>query len=87
MIAVFSCGKVVSRMSRNGRVRRLLGHLPFWHRFIAVLRYLSYRSFRLESFAWESPPLGVMLLIIAGVVYFSSNFSISHGFFTLLRQS
>ena len=78
MIAVFACGKVVSRMSRNGRARRLLGHLPFWRRFTAVLRYLSYRSFRLESLAWESPPLGVMLLIVAGVVYFSSNFSLSN---------
>ena len=37
---------------------------------VAGLRYLSYRSFYIRAFSWYSPVLGVILLGLAGFVYF-----------------
>jgi hypothetical protein len=37
---------------------------------VAGLRYLSYRSFYVPTLSWYSPVLGVMLLGLAGFVYF-----------------
>ena len=45
--------------------------------FVAGLRYLAYRSFYVPAFKWYSPVLGVMLLGIAGFVYFMGEFDLS----------
>ena len=37
---------------------------------VAGLRYLSYRSFYIRAFSWYSPVLGVIILGLAGFVYF-----------------
>ncbi|KAK5110267.1 hypothetical protein LTR62_006120 [Meristemomyces frigidus] len=43
---------------------------PVLRRLAATTRYLSYRTFRLEALNWNSAPLGVLLLGLAGTLYF-----------------
>ena len=54
---------------------QVLGYRRFkgpriWHRFIALIRYLSYRGFHVRSLRWNSAPVGVLLLGTAGTVFF-----------------
>lgn len=43
---------------------------PIWRKLMAVMRYLSYRGFRVESLSWSSAPIGVLLLGLVGAVFF-----------------
>lgn len=39
-------------------------------RIVALNRYLSHRSFRLQAINWNSAPLGVLLLALVGTIFF-----------------
>ncbi|KFY07967.1 hypothetical protein V492_06661 [Pseudogymnoascus sp. VKM F-4246] len=43
---------------------------PIWQKLIAALRYLSYRGFYIRSLQWNSSPVGILLLGLAGTVFF-----------------
>ena len=42
---------------------------------MAGTRFLSYKGFHLRGLKWHSPSIGVMLLGLAGVVYFFGSYS------------
>lgn len=53
----------------------LLGYRRFrgpaiWQMLIAAVRYLSYRGFHVKSLRWNSAPIGILLLGVAGSVFF-----------------
>lgn len=65
-IGIFIIGHFISgilgyRRSRGPRV---------WQKLVAAVRYLSYRGFRVESLKWNSAPVGILLLGLAGTVFF-----------------
>lgn len=41
-----------------------------WHKTTAGLRYLAYRGYQMPALRYWSPSLGVLLLGLAGVVFF-----------------
>ena len=66
-IGIFIIGHVISS--------HILGYRKFrgphlWQKFVAVIRYLSYRGFHVKSLRWNSAPVGVLLLGLAGTVFF-----------------
>jgi hypothetical protein len=50
---------------------------------LAGLRYLSYRSFYVQAFSWYSPVLGVILLGLAGFIYFMGRWTSPQYQFTM----
>ncbi|KAK0387758.1 hypothetical protein NLU13_4003 [Sarocladium strictum] len=66
-IGLFIFGNVVSRLSDLSRSNR---SSAIWRRGIASVRYLSYRGFQVKALRWNSAPLGLLLLGLAGAVYF-----------------
>ena len=43
---------------------------PIWRKFVAVLRYSTYRGFYIKALKWNSAPIGVLLLGLAGTIFF-----------------
>ncbi|PVH95905.1 hypothetical protein DM02DRAFT_720569 [Periconia macrospinosa] len=66
-IGVFILGHVM--LSYVLGYRRFRGPVV-WRKFIAFVRYLSYRGFRVKALGWSSAPIGVLLLGLAGTVFF-----------------
>lgn len=64
-IVLFSIGNLVQEASP----RNLLQSRPA-KKLIALYRYLSYRSLRIEALNWNSAPFGILLLAAIGVIYF-----------------
>jgi hypothetical protein len=53
----------------------ILGYRRFrgpavWRKLIASVRYLSYRGFHIRALRWNSAPIGILLLGLAGTVFF-----------------
>lgn len=64
-IILFSLGYLVSRfVFRNGPLSRPTA------RVVALNRYLTQKSFRINALNWNSAPLGVLLLGGAGTIFF-----------------
>ena len=40
-----------------------------WQRLVAVIRYLSYRGFRVNRLRWNTAPVGLLLLAFVGTVF------------------
>lgn len=56
-------------------ISRVLGYRRFkgpavWQKLIASVRYLSYRGFHVRALRWNSAPVGVLLLGLAGTTFF-----------------
>lgn len=67
VVLLFVVGSLVSsilprKISQSQSNRRLVG----------MVRYLSYRAFRISPLNWNSAPIGVLLLGALGAVYFFS---------------
>ncbi|KAF7959075.1 hypothetical protein EAE96_002592 [Botrytis aclada] len=66
IIGIFIVGYVLTQVLA-------LSHRPeslIWRRGVALIRYLSYRGFRIEALRWNSAPVGVLLLGAIGTIYF-----------------
>ncbi|KAE8451687.1 hypothetical protein EG329_003144 [Mollisiaceae sp. DMI_Dod_QoI] len=66
-IGIFIIGHVISSL--------VLGYRRFreprsWRKLIAGVRYLSYRGFYIKPLRWSSAPVGVLLLGLAGTLFF-----------------
>lgn len=66
-IGIFTIGHVIS--SQVLGYRRFRGP-NLWNKLIAGIRYLSYRGYHVKSLQWNSAPLGVLLLGLAGALFF-----------------
>lgn len=66
-IGLFIIGHIISSPLLGFRKGRLP---PKCQRLIAIVRYLSYRGFHVKAVHWNSAPLGVLLLGLAGTVFF-----------------
>ncbi|KAJ5635172.1 uncharacterized protein N7484_008485 [Penicillium longicatenatum] len=64
-LGIFVIGHFVSSLG----YRKSRGS-PLWRRLIAVIRYLSYRGFHVQTLRWNSAPLGILLLGAAGAIFF-----------------
>ncbi|KAM0521916.1 hypothetical protein ACHAPE_002480 [Trichoderma viride] len=65
-IGIFIIGHIVSQILGYRRFRGP----PIWQKLIASIRYLSYRGFHVKSLHWNSAPVGILLLGLAGTVFF-----------------
>ncbi|QDS73116.1 hypothetical protein FKW77_001048 [Venturia effusa] len=65
-IGIFIIGHFISKALGYRRFRGPVA----WQKLIASIRYLSYRGFRVEALRWNSAPVGVLLLGLAGTVFF-----------------
>ncbi|KAF2641379.1 hypothetical protein P280DRAFT_517583 [Massarina eburnea CBS 473.64] len=66
-IAIFVLANFLS--SHILAYRRFRGP-PLWQKTIAIVRYLGYRGFHVKALGWNSAPAGVLLLGLAGLVFF-----------------
>ncbi|KAH6641959.1 FAD-binding domain-containing protein [Boeremia exigua] len=66
-LGIFIIGHIVS--SYILEYRRFRGP-PVWQKFVAIIRYLSYRGYHIKALNWNSAPIGLLLLGFAGTVYF-----------------
>jgi hypothetical protein len=80
-IGIFILGHVLSSYILG--YRRFRGP-SIWRKCIAVTRYLSYRGFHIRALRWNSAPVGVLLLGLAGTLFFICTFAEEDG---LLRLS
>lgn len=65
-IGIFIIGNAVSQYLG---LRNFRGP-PIWQKLIASVRYLSYRGFHVKSLRWNSAPVGILLLGLAGTIFF-----------------
>jgi hypothetical protein len=65
-IGVFIISNIVSTLLGY----RKSSEPPIWRKFIAVMRYLTYRGFYVRALRWSSAPIGVLLLGLAGTIFF-----------------
>ncbi|KAL6901422.1 ferric reductase like transmembrane component domain-containing protein [Trichoderma evansii] len=65
-IGIFIIGHIVSQILGSRRIRGPL----VWQKLIASIRYLSYRGFHVKSLQWNSAPVGILLLGLAGTIFF-----------------
>lgn len=65
-IGIFIIGHFISRVLGYRRFRGS----AVWQKLIASIRYLSYRGFHVRALRWNSAPVGVLLLGLAGVAFF-----------------
>jgi hypothetical protein len=70
-IGIFIIGHVIS--SQVLGYRRFRGP-PIWQKLIAGIRYLSYRGFHVRTLRWNSAPVGILLLGLAGTLFFFCEF-------------
>lgn len=73
IVFVFAVPHVLSRIWRASKRENPLKSNKIWQRAVASSRFLGYRSFHLRGLNWYSPAAGVMLLGLAGVIYFFGN--------------
>lgn len=66
-IGIFIIGHFIS--SKVLGYRRFTGP-AVWQKLIACIRYLSYRGFHVKALRWNSAPVGVLLLGLAGTTFF-----------------
>ena len=69
VIGVFTIANTISKISKRSKTKASSGNQT-WEKVLAATRFLSYKVFHLRGLKWYSPPIGVMLLGVAGVVYF-----------------
>jgi len=69
VIGVFTIGNIVTRLTRRSKGKTLGGNLV-WQQILATIRFLAYKTFHLRGLRWYSPSVGVMLLGVAGAIYF-----------------
>ncbi|TVY33102.1 Ferric/cupric reductase transmembrane component [Lachnellula subtilissima] len=72
IIGVFAIPHVLTRIWRAMKRASPLKSNKIWQRALASTRFLGYRTFYLRGLNWYSPAAGVMLLGLAGFVYFMS---------------
>lgn len=73
-IGIFIIGHFISGIFGYRRSREPL----LWRKLVAVVRYLSYRGFRVESLKWNSAPVGILLLGLAGTIFFFCKSNATH---------
>ena len=67
VLGIFIIGHLVSSQILGYRKFRA----PFvWQKLLAIVRYLSYRGFRVAALRWNSAPIGLLLLGGTGALYF-----------------
>lgn len=71
VLGIFVIGNVVSQVLGH---RTWRGSSP-WQKVTALIRYLSYRGFHVQTLRWNSAPLGMLLLAAAGTVFFFCKFT------------
>lgn len=69
VIGVFMLSNIVSKVSKRSKSSTTSGN-SLMQRGLATSRLLSYKSFHVRGLGWYSPPLGVILLGLCGVIYF-----------------
>ena len=67
ILGIFIIGNFLS--SRISGSRRLRG-FKSWQKAIAAVRYMSYRGYHVKALAWNSAPVGILLLGAAGSAFF-----------------
>lgn len=65
-IGIFIIGHLVSQILAYRRFRGPL----MSQKLIASIRYISYRGFHVKSLQWNSAPVGILLLGLAGTIFF-----------------
>jgi hypothetical protein len=65
-IGIFILGHAVSSISGYKRWRGSV----LWRKSVAAIRYLAYRGFHVKALAWNSAPMGVLLLGAIGTIFF-----------------
>jgi hypothetical protein len=65
-IGLFILGHAVSSICGYKRWRGPV----LWQKLVAAIRYLAYRGFHVKALAWNSAPMGVLLLGAIGTVFF-----------------
>ncbi|PQE06928.1 hypothetical protein CJF32_00009203 [Rutstroemia sp. NJR-2017a WRK4] len=65
-IGIFIVGHVLSQVFGYRRFRGP----PILQKLVAVIRYLSYRGFHVRPLRWNSAPIGILLLGLAGTIFF-----------------
>ncbi|TID25804.1 hypothetical protein E6O75_ATG03667 [Venturia nashicola] len=65
-IGIFIIGHFISNALGYRRFRGP----AIWQKLIASIRYLSYRGFHVKALRWNSAPVGVLLLGLAGLTFF-----------------
>jgi hypothetical protein len=73
VIGVFTITNIISKISKRSKEKASNGNQT-WKKALAAARFLSYKGFYLRGLKWYSPSIGVMLLGIAGVVYYFSKY-------------
>jgi hypothetical protein len=74
-IGIFIIGHAVSSLLLENRKPRGPHILQ---KPIAAIRYLSYRGFHVKLLRWNSAPIGVLLLGLAGAVFFFCTWQARH---------
>ncbi|KAF8536154.1 ferric reductase NAD binding domain-containing protein [Trichophaea hybrida] len=69
-IALFGVVRLLSMAAQRPATREKLRNSNIGKRTLAGWRYLSYRAYHVPAFSWYSPPLGVMLVGVIGIVFF-----------------
>jgi uncharacterized membrane protein len=65
-IGIFIIGHAVSLAFGYRRSKESI----LWQKIVALVRYLAYRGFHIRALAWNSAPVGVLLLGLLGTVFF-----------------
>jgi hypothetical protein len=65
-IGIFIIGHAVSLAFGYRRSKEPI----LWQKIVALVRYLAYRGFHIRALAWNSAPVGVLLLGLLGTVFF-----------------
>jgi ferric-chelate reductase len=69
-ITLFGAVKRLSVVAQRPAAREKLRDSAVGKRVLAGWGYLSYRAYHVSAFDWYSPPLGVMVVGVIGVVFF-----------------
>jgi len=76
VVGVFTISNLLSKVSGGGKMKDGRG-VRAWDKVVALTRFLSYKGFYLKGLKWYSPSVGVILLGLAGAVYFFGKFTCS----------
>lgn len=77
VVGVFAIPHILTRIWRASKRDNPLKGNKIWQRALASTRFLGYRTFYLRGLNWYSPATGVMLLGLAGLIYFMCTFELS----------
>lgn len=70
VIIVFAIPHILGRITKASKRQNPVKGNKTWQRTLAGTRFLGYRTFYLRGFNWYSPAAGVILLGMAGFIYF-----------------